>query len=185
MQGNRNFISLLILVLTATAVVAFSCRHIWQTSSRLSALEGKVTEVEKSVNAIQFVTALNEKAKTEATLTVDSRGEFATVTTDLGVLTVSLEDIAPFASGTRVLLKIGNPFSANIDQLEAELEWGKNQMGLPNENTARGRKIQIDERFPAGGWATKELILEGISPAEFGFVRLKNVHVARISLKTP
>ena len=42
---------------------------------------------------------------------------------DLGVITVKLDNVQPYASGSKVTLSFGNLSSAQIDGLKGKLDW--------------------------------------------------------------
>lgn len=103
---------------------------------------------------------------------------------DLGVVTVKLADVKPYANGSKVALQFGNLTSARIDGLKAKLEWGKvNDKGIAQNDVAKSRDVTFNESLPAGAWTVTELVLEGIPPTELGFVRLKNVGHRGIGLR--
>jgi Protein of unknown function (DUF3251) len=109
---------------------------------------------------------------------------YSAVKYDLGVVTVKLADVKPYANGSKISLQFGNLTSARIDGLRAKLEWGKvNDKGVPQNDKAKSRDVTFNEALAAGSWTVTELVLEGIPPTELGFVRLKNVGHRGIGLR--
>jgi hypothetical protein len=95
---------------------------------------------------------------------------------DLGVVTVKITDVKPYANGSKIALQFGNLTSAKVDGLNAKLDWGKvDEKGVPQNDKAKSREVTFVESLAPGAWTVSELVLEGIPPAELGFVRLKEV----------
>jgi len=108
---------------------------------------------------------------------------YSTIKFDLGILTVSLEDIKPYANGSRITLKFGNTLSSSIDGLKGTLEWGKvDEKGSPINSLAKKKEITFSETLIAGSWTKVSVVLDGVPPTEFGFVRLKNFSHSGIKL---
>lgn len=109
---------------------------------------------------------------------------YTTIRFDLGVLTVKLADVKPYANGSKITLNFGNLTSAKVDGLRAKLDWGKvDEKGNPQNDKAKSREVSFSEALMPGAWTSTELVLEGIPPTELGFVRLKEVGHRAISLR--
>ena len=101
---------------------------------------------------------------------------YSTVRYDLGVLTVQLADVTPYANGSKVSLRFGNPLASTINGLKATIEWGHtSENGSPDNATAKSKSFTFSESLRSGAWTTVPVVLDGIPPAELGFVRVKNV----------
>lgn len=95
---------------------------------RLSDTENKLAKAESDVAALQReVAELKEKQEWDelikgwdkvAYLTPGAEG-YSTVGFDLGVLTVQLADVKPYANGSKVTLRFGNTLSSSIDGLKS------------------------------------------------------------------
>ncbi len=108
---------------------------------------------------------------------------YSTVRYDLGVFTVQLDDIEPYANGSKVALKIGNPLFSAVEGLKAKIEWGRTtETGSPDNDSAKAKEITFNEALRPGAWTTVPLVLEGIPPAELGFVRVRDVSHTGIRL---
>jgi hypothetical protein len=117
-----------------------------------------------------------------ALLTPGEKG-YAAVKFDLGYLTLSLDDIQPYASGSRVKLRFGNLTSATVNGLKAKLEWGSvDGKGIPNNAEAKSREVTFEESLRSGSWTWVTVVLEGVPPTEFGFLRVKEVGHRGIAL---
>jgi hypothetical protein len=98
------------------------------------------------------------------------------VKSDLGVLTVSIANIAPYANGSKVTLQFGNLSAATIDGLKAKLEWGSvDKNGRPNNENAKSRDVSFNEPLMSGSWTNSNIVLEGVPPQALGFIRLRDV----------
>ncbi len=110
-----------------------------------------------------------------AYLTPGAEG-YSTVSFDLGVLTVQLADVKPYANGSKVVLKFGNTLSSSINGLKASIEWGKvDDRGSPDNSNAKSKEMTFNQTLQAGAWNKIPVVLEGIPPTELGFVRVLDV----------
>lgn len=127
-------------------------------------LKGKQewNEIKKALDSIAY-------------LTPGSEG-YSPVMFDLGSLVVQLADIKPYANGSKVVLKFGNPLAASIDGLKLKLEWGKvDPKGSPQNETVRSKDLVISKLIRSGAWTSVPVVLDGIPPGELGFVRVSNI----------
>ncbi|WP_140637448.1 DUF3251 domain-containing protein [Methylibium rhizosphaerae] len=109
---------------------------------------------------------------------------YSAIRYDLGVVTVKISDIKPYANGSKIWLQFGNLASARVDGLKATIEWGSvDDKGNAQNDRAKSREVAFSEPLAAGAWTTTELVLEGIPPAELGFVRLRDVGHRGIGLR--
>jgi Protein of unknown function (DUF3251) len=140
-------------------------------SADTQALRDSLNQLEGKQSMDEFVHSYDSIAY----LTPGSRG-YAVVQMDLGRITVSLENVQPYANGSRVTLRFGNLTSARIDGVKATLEWGTvNKQGAPDNDTERSREISLEESLRAGAWTNVPVVLEGVPSVELGFVRVKDV----------
>ncbi len=153
---------------------------------RVEPLEKRVTSLEKEVEQLQFQLRLQGETKGWegiAYLTPGSAG-YAVIKMDLGNLTVSLEDISPYANGSKIKLLFGNLTSATIEGLKATIEWGSvDDKGLPKNKEAKSREVKLTESLVPGNWNKTEVVLEGIPPTALGFVRVRDVGHQAIRLR--
>jgi hypothetical protein len=109
---------------------------------------------------------------------------YSTVRYDLGVMTARLEDIKPYANGSKVSIMLGNPSAARINGLKARVEWGAvDKDGFPRNDTGKARQVSFPETLSPGTWTKVEVVLDGFPPAELGFVRLREVGHGGIGLR--
>ncbi|MBY0469304.1 MAG: DUF3251 domain-containing protein [Burkholderiaceae bacterium] len=174
------------LALTLSVVAALAACGAGQQDPRVPVLEGKVAELEKKIADLEFQASLQsdmKKWENVAYLTPGSSG-YNVVRMDLGVLTVSISNIQPYANGSRVSLVFGNLTSAAIDGMKAKIEWGSvDDKGLPNNTEAKSREITPTELLQPGSWNKVDVILEGVPPSSLGFVRVRDVGHRAIRLR--
>lgn len=155
-------------------------------SSKVSSLERKLESLEKEISELkqmiefeQIVSGLDKMAY----LTPGSEG-YSLVKSDLGVLTVSIVNIVPYANGSKVTLQFGNLSAATIDGLKAKLEWGGvDKNGRPNNESSKSRDVSFKESLTSGGWTSSNIVLEGIPPHELGFIKLREVGHRGVKLR--
>jgi hypothetical protein len=137
------------------------------------------------VAALKADTSLDEFIRdmdSTAFLTPGSEG-YAIVQTDLGRMTVSLENIQPYANGSRVTLCFGNLTSATVNDVKLKLEWGSvDAKGSPKNESARSRDVSFTQSLRAGAWTNVSVVLDGVPPQDLGFVRVKQISHTGISL---
>ena len=108
---------------------------------------------------------------------------YSVVRTDFGPLTVTLEDIKPYANGSRVSLKFGNPMAATLTDVSATVEWGSvDEKGSPRNDQSKSRELPFNKSFQAGHWTTVEVVLDTIPPNTLGFVRIRDLKNKGIQL---
>jgi outer membrane murein-binding lipoprotein Lpp len=146
--------------------------------SQVEALKASVQQLQQQKSFDQLLRDLDSVAY----LTPGSNG-YSIVQTDLGRMTVALENVQPYANGTRITLRFGNLTSATVNGAKARVEWGSaDAKGVPKNETARSRDVSFSESLRAGTWTNVLVVLEGVPPTELGFVRIKDVTHTGISL---
>lgn len=162
-----------LLALVASAGCGTSGEH----ERRIVALEAKLDSLADSVRMLLFtqrIQALTENADRSAYLTPGAEG-YSVVTSDLGPLTVKLEDVQGYANGSRITLRVGNLTGATIDGAKADIEWGPtDQRGFAQEPTG-SKQVRFSESLLPSSWTRVRVVLEGTSPADLGFVRIKDM----------
>ena len=143
-------------------------------TSRVFSLEQRIASLESK----QLIRDFSQYAY----LTPGSDG-YSLIKFDLGVLTVSILDIKPYANGSKVLLQFGNPLATKIDGLKAKIEWGQvDADGVPDNATAKNKEFTSQVPLRSGAWTTVTVILEDTPPTKFGFVRIHDVAHTGIEL---
>ena len=144
-----------------------------------AALEQRVSTLERSDKWRDFV----DTASGIAYLTPGTDG-YSILKIDVGFVTVSLENVQPYANGARVALRFGNATGAILTGAKATFDWGKvDAQGNAQNETAKSRDVTFTESFTAGGWTTVNVVLEGVPPSELGFVRVRDFSHQGMSLR--
>jgi len=108
---------------------------------------------------------------------------YSVVRSDLGLMTVRLTDVKPYANGSRVILEFGNVSGATINGLKAKVDWGRvDDDGSPKADGEKTREITFDKKLKASAWTNVPVTLEGIPPAQLGYVRVSQVSHLGIEL---
>jgi len=156
------------------------------STAEISNLKTKINEIESKNISLESTLKLNDILKDMdkfAYLTPGGTG-YSTIRFDLGVLTVDLADIKPYANGSKITLNFGNTLSSSVDGLKGTFEWGKvDEKGYPLNEQAKSKEITFSEVLVAGSWTQVSVVLDGVPPAEFGFLRLKDFSHTGIRLR--
>ena len=184
----------LFLSLTFCALLS-ACDQVTNSAtqgSRLTAVESRLVDAQSAITKLQSEVAklkqrreLDELTKGWEKIAYHTPGAdgYSTVAFDLGVLTVQLTDVKPYANGSKVTLKFGNTLSCSINGLKATIEWGKvNHEGVPDNDNAKAKSMTFVQTLRGGAWTPIPMVLDGIPPSELGFVRVSKVSHAGIQL---
>lgn len=176
------------LPLVCTTLLA-ACGGGGPDSGQLEALEARIAAVESAYSNLKSehdLLSLQVEAIGWGRVAVLKPGDqgYSTFQYDLGFMTARLEDIKPYANGSKVSIVLGNPSAARINGLKARVEWGSvDKDGTPRNDTGKARQVSFPETLSPGTWTKVEVVLEGFPPAELGFVRLREVGHGGIGLR--
>jgi len=133
----------------------------------------KTQSLEDRVSSLELDNLIAKLDK-YAFLKIGSDG-YAPIKFDLGVLTVKIKDVQPYANSSKVQLEIGNPLGATITGLKATIQWGSvNEKGDVVEELG-SKQITVDKNIIAGSWNTVSITLDATDPKKLGFIRVKDV----------
>jgi hypothetical protein len=106
-----------------------------------------------------------------------------TISSNLGSFAVRVSDVRPYANGSRAKVEFGNLYLSNISRVSFTLEWGKRGPdGNMDTATTRDQKIDIAPELRAGSWTKADVVLDGITPAELGWVEVRDLWMGAIAL---
>jgi hypothetical protein len=147
----------------------------------IETLKTSVTELRKRLVMFELQTDSDKSAN----LTPGNNG-YTVVRTDHGPVTVSFDNVQPYANGSRVTLRFGNLTSATLTNVKISLSWGNNaelatqlQSG---DYKPRTREVSLDKDLRPGAWTSDSFVLEGVAPQALDFVGVESVTVGRILL---
>jgi len=185
-------------IIAITIILAGGC-----TEQRVvSNLDQKMTSVEQQINSLQteinqlrskiFVIELTRDVYNKIQLDTSSKG-FQRIDTSCGSFMVSLIDVKPYSNGYKLILNIGNPYSARFSGLKLKAKWGspfnfkdaggdfstyeKWQKSLQEKET-----LFVIDIMPST-WNRVELILAPAKTEELGYIEL-SMSVDKIALLT-
>jgi hypothetical protein len=146
--------------------------------AEIKTLKASMAEMERK----QAMEELTQDTASVAYLTLGAQG-YSIIQSDLGYLTVQLANLEAYANGTRVTLRFGNVTSATINGAKATLEWGRvDDSGAPKNDEEHSREVIFAESLRAGAWTQVRVVLDGVAPQEFGFVRVRDLSHSGIVL---
>ena len=164
-------------LILASILTLFGCNNDGQNKTleaKITALEQANKDIKSQVDMLSFQIEA-ENWERIAFMKPGDAG-YSALRFDLGVITVRLANVKPYANGSKITLNFGNLTSARVDGLKAKLDWGKvNDKGVAQNDTAKSREVTFVESLMPGSWTNSDLVLEGIPPTELGFVRLREV----------
>lgn len=181
-------LKLILMVLAATAVACSEQSQKPQVAdleSKLQALTTTVESLQRKLDDLQL--EVDMEGWTKVAYMQPGDGGYSAVNYDLGTLIVKIEDVKPYANGTKLALRLGNLSSARVNGLKATVEWGPvDERGTPRNEKQKKKQITVSQPLPPGGWAiANDVVLEGTPPGELGFVRLRGLGHEGISLRNP
>lgn len=149
----------------------------------LSTLESRIYELDGKIWQLNYDKLIEELDKI-AILYPGTDG-YSSIKSDLGVLTVILDNVKPYANGSQVTLRWGNILNTTIDGLNMKIDYGSVDNGgnIVNEN-AKSRDYKMSKSLLPGSWNNVDVVLEGVRPENLGFIRINDLNHSGIRLKT-
>ena len=148
------------------------------TEKKLDEAKAEITDLSNKIHEIYSdirIEKLWSESESAAYLTPGSEG-FTRVRFGLGVMTVSIENVTPYANATKVTLRFGNVLSAMITGLSAKVEYGPvDGYGAARETETKTNVVRFSESLSRGAWTELDVVLDGIRSDQLGFVRLSDV----------
>jgi outer membrane murein-binding lipoprotein Lpp len=179
-------------IVVAALLVSLCLLSACAVQNQVTTIENKVAKLDKQLQTLQATVHELETQKSLDQLILDSDSVtyltpgtegYSVVQTDLGRMKVKLVNIQAYANGSRITFEFGNLMNVTVDGVKAKLEWGSfDEKGSPRNDSARSRDVSISESLRAGAWTSVSIVLDAVPPTELGFVRVKEVSVAGISL---
>jgi hypothetical protein len=172
--------SFLVLLAAAAVTGCVSDADHDALAARLDAAERSNRVLKQALAALQ-----QELDLANGPLTVQIRpGDegYAALRIDLGTLLVNVGEVRADGAGSLVTLNFGNLTAARIQGLVATLEWGRiDDIGQPAEGASR--EVRFDTSLAPGTWTAAAVRLDGVPPAQVGYLRLKSVRHRAVQLQ--
>lgn len=161
-------------------IIPFGSRKL---ESRLQKCEQSIANLEANIKELRFDELLRKISDNNVVFIEPGSQGYSPIKFDLGVLTVSLDDVKAYANGSKVSLRFGNPLSSTINGLKLTIDWGTlDANGQPQKEKEKTKDITLAESLREGAWTSVAVVLDGVPPSEFGYLRLKNITHQGISL---
>ncbi len=183
---NKVTIVLLILFLTACekspppAASNESKKEIEDLQSLVQKLQERVSSLEQSERKQRFEEAIN---KNDSAYLQTGDTNFSTINTFIGILTFSIVNIEPYASGSRVELNIGNPLNSALKNVKFKVDYGSlDKDGVIVDGSEKTKEIRINETIQPGAWNKTKLILDGIETGKLGYIKIYEFTAPTLSM---
>jgi uncharacterized protein DUF3251 len=127
--------------------------------------------------------ALSDAVGAEVDLT-PGESAYSVLRIDIGSIAVTLDALAPYGSGSRVSMTLGNLTSAGIDGLAATVSWGlPSSAGEHSVVQGHSRRLTLSNSLPSGAWTKVSFALDSVPPDQIGFLRLGEASATSIRLR--
>jgi cell division protein FtsB len=164
-------------------------REIQQQKAEITQLKNSLAKLQAEVKKLQteqanlVVDSWFRKAGSVAYLTPGDSG-YSVVNSNIGKLTIQMSNIQPYANGSKITLKFGNPLAADIEGIKVKLQWGSvDEKGLPIKGSEKSQEFSFVQTLSSGAWTSIPVVLAGIEPSKLGYVRVEDVSHTGISLR--
>jgi len=153
-----------------------------EANKKLAAQQDEMAKTLDSLKTEFDMRELFRKSEGMAWLRPSDSG-YSVVGFDLGKLTIAIKDVQPFANGSKVTFRVGNPLASDINGFKASLRWGSvDDKGLPIPGEAKTKDVQFAETLKGGEWTTVSTILDGILPDKLGYVTVNSATHSGIAM---
>ncbi|AHJ75019.1 MULTISPECIES: SadB/YajI family lipoprotein [Enterobacteriaceae] len=152
-----------------------------QLHQSVSTLNNEMSKLNKETVKITQQNTLNAKSGSGVYL-LPGANTPARLNSQIGMLRMSLQNIAPNAAGTRVVLRIQGESNDPLPAFSGTVEWGQIQGTTENYQEVNVQNQLINA--PASTLAPSDvdipLQLNGITPEQLGFVRIHDIQPANL-----
>jgi hypothetical protein len=110
-------------------------------------------------------------------------GGYSIVPSSFGNLTAQMTNVDSQGSGSRVSLRIGNPSGATLSNVKIYASWGKlDEKGSPIRPAISESEFRLSKDIPAGTWTNHTVVIDGIKPADLGYLHISTLSSDSIKL---
>lgn len=181
---RQKFFNKILVLPLVVSILFYGCqdnKRIDKLEKQIDSLKLNYSNLQKDLYKVQADNFADNYNKV-AFLTPGSDA-YSAVRFDLGVLTISIANIVPYANGSKVTLCFGNTLSSTINGLKATAVYGPvDSEGITITDQKKTKKISITKSLRSGSWTNVEVILDGVPPQELGYVRIKDITHTGIEL---
>ena len=149
--------------------------------TEIESLKTRITDLELHKDFDEII----KNADTSVYLTIGSKGYYP-IKTSIGFITISIADIKPYASGSKIIFDFGNPTSAGID-FKFKIDYGSlDAKSLPDKKFEKTKDVDVPSRLKPGHWNKVEIILDELPHNKLGYIRIHDLETKSIfMLNTP
>lgn len=151
-------------------------------TSSVGKKDDEIDALKKKVNKIEIDIHLLRNRSCD--LNISGHG-YCVLATDVGNMTVSCKEIAPYLDGSKLKIHLGNISSATLTRVGLNFEYGESPEGKKFDEWIGGvkkNKTTLMEDVLPGYWHEAEVVLRGVPPEKLGYLNVA-IDVPGISLK--
>lgn len=173
---TSGYIKTLVLGSLLTLSACAQQSGVSQMNQSVNTLTKEMDQLNQQTVKITQQNALNAKSTSGVYLLPGARTP-ARLNSQIGMLRMSLLNIAPNAGGTRLTLRISGESSTPLPAFSGTVEWGQIQGTTENyrEVDVRNQLINAPASVLAPSDVDIPLQLDGITPDQLGFVRIHDI----------
>ena len=148
--------------------------------TEFESLKTRITDLELHKDFDEII----KNADTSVYLTIGAKGYYP-IKTSIGFITISIVDIKPYASGSKIILDFGNPTSAGIE-FKFKIDYGSlGANSLPEiKKFEKTKDVDVPSRLKAGHWNKVEIILDELPHNKLGYIRIHDLETKSIFMLT-
>jgi outer membrane murein-binding lipoprotein Lpp len=183
-DSNKFYLVLILLVF----LLIVGCKNdprVSRIEKELETAKKQIVNLEKQVEKIRQEKEFDQTYQDLNKIAFLKTGSeaYTTVEFDLGVLTVAIKNVMPYANGSKVTLMFGNILSSTINGLKAKIDYGRvDEKGRPVNSEAKSKEVIFNQSLSSGAWTDVSVILDGIPSEKLGFVMIRDVSYTGIRL---
>ena len=107
---------------------------------------------------------------------------FGTIRFSMGTMTVSLGDVTAYASGTKIIISLGNLLSSDLKRVTMKVDFVPvGEDGKPMYGSTVSKEHTVD-KITLGSFTNTSVIFDDVKPDKLAFIRIKEVNVGGISM---
>lgn len=108
---------------------------------------------------------------------------YVPIQTNLGILTLSLQNVVPYANGSKITLKLGNILSVTVSSFKCTIDYGTMDLtGGPLVEESRTKEVTLSKDLKSGYWNYIDIILEEMVPEKLGWIQIRNMQLTQLKL---
>ena len=178
---TRRYLKLALLGSLFTLSACAQQSEVRQLHQSVSTLNKEMSKLNQETVKITQQNSLNARSESGVYL-LPGANTPARLKSQLGTLRMSMKDIAPNASGTRLTLLIQGESNTPLPSFSGTVEWGQIQGTTenPQEVNVQNQLISAPASTLAPSDVSVPLQLNGITPEQLGFIRIHDIQPANM-----